>query len=986
MATNTTDDTNFSEQYENLPGFKVNYQDGNFAIGATSIGSNTKSLLIIGTAIDGVVGEPVSVNGLGGPEEAEKMFGKTTKRVEYVQNGKTITVDQPHAGTLIRSMWEAYYLGCEDIRLMRVTGRKAKSEIMLRNPNSQKSHMLADVKGDNLIQGNIAFSIPLNLTANERLVTVTSVEEFEPGEVTPKKTFNGRDGYESVDSTVGSEVIYFAKNKFQPGNTVKVNYDVKQRTYTDVGHSEDGVNDTTSTKGLLTQSSTNDHYFSSEKTNWSDDPMHTINVYITDASGNVNTIPMINASGDKLFRIGKEDPSISNELTSTQTSIEYQQGGVRFTTAYDAEVAAGTYPNVTDPGIRVTVDYKFYGDVTTTVNNTVTTVGADKITLLEGTPMNGTLRVYYEIGGVQTDLVAGTDYTTTISVDPTEQSKVIIAPGVGHVGARLYATYKTSTETLDGAVMTVEAAQAGTVYGGFLNSNDTSTLNGVRFTVEYAKDEAGQLDLQNRVIRFIKPASKRNSRKDLELRYETAKLPAITTIREFANFVNADSNNNIVFLSVGSKHANISIIGLQATDYTVDSFDRTLYDYREITLGEKFDDAASKYTLYENLMADSNMENRFLWTGTDGFFDNRDMVKNKEYYDTLGGRYEVFTEGEDPELVEQGIYGLIENYAVDQITLVDVFANSAIAKLTDEGEYVLDKERSFSQQLAQHCAMSTAKTWETIGFTYMAPVEQSTLRKVQEYINYATGLVVLDGSETETIEEYLSYGVNPFYTNENYMYVPATADLVHSDSTNQPIDIGFYINNVFGPEAGFSSGDLGNYVVGAVSAYSALVSQIAPQNSTTNRDFSVLGLRYNLSESQHNQLAGAGYVTFEGRITKDGNKTYKVKDGTTAAKKTSDYTRLSTVRISHYVVQQIRNVADKFIGMPNGLAQRNSLATEIQATLDNIRDAAILNDFNFEMYSSVRDQVLGNVFIKLELVPAFEMRRILTTVALRPSL
>lgn len=981
-----SDNNTFSEQYENLPGFKVNYQDGNLTIGASSVGSNTKSLLIIGTAIDGIIGEPISVNALGGPTEAEKVFGKSTERLEFMQDGKKVTVNRPHQGTLIRAMWEAYYLGCEDIRLLRVKGRKAKSEINLRNQNAEKLHALMDSKGDSTMPGSDAFSIRLGLANTERLVSILNVQEFKKETDVLVKTYEGNKGYSSVDATVGAETVYFNKNLFQPTNKIKVNYDVKQRTYTDVAHTEDGVINAESTKGLLVQDSVNNHYFKAEKVNWSDDPLHTVIVYVTTAEGETSTIPAINASGEKLFRIGKEDPSVRNELTDTQTTIEYQQGGIRFTSAYDKEVAALTYPDITQPGVRVTVDYKFYADVTVTNTKEFVTTGSEKITDLQGTPINDSLRVYYEIAGQQTDLTPTTDYTLSISLDPNVPSKVIIHAGAGPKGARLFATYKTSTETLDGAVLVVEGLQAGTAYGGFADGEKVESLDGVKFAVEYAKDTEGKLDLENRVIRFIKPYSKRNSRRDLELRYETAKLEGIKTIREFVNFVNNDANNNIVHLSVDSEFSKIPVTGIQVTDFTVDDFNKEDYTYREINLGEKFNDVANHYTIYEELGENLSVEERYPWLGANGFFDNTDMVQNREYYDMLGGRFEVIREGEEPVLVEQGIFGLIENYPVDQISIVDVYANSAIAKLNPDGSYELDRDISFSQQLAQHCAMATAKTWETIGFIQMAPVYESTLRKVQEYIDVATGYDYELEENTAKVKEYQNRGINPFYVNDIYMYVPATGDLVYDTQKHLPIDIGFYVNVIFGPEVGFSTADLGNYISGGGVAYAGLVSTLEPQNSTTNHQFDVVGLRYTLSEAQHNQLAGKGYITFEARIDKTGAKTYKVKDGVTGSKKTSDYTRLTTVRISHYVVQLIRNTAEKFIGLPNGLGQRNSLATEIQAVLDAVRDAGILNDFQFEMYSSARDQVLGNIFIKLDLVPVFETRKIATTVALRPSL
>jgi hypothetical protein len=110
-----------------------------------------------------------------------------------------------------------------------------------------------------------------------------------------------------------------------------------------------------------------------------------------------------------------------------------------------------------------------------------------------------------------------------------------------------------------------------------------------------------------------------------------------------------------------------------------------------------------------------------------------------------------------------------------------------------------------------------------------------------------------------------------------------------------------------------------------------------------------------------------------------------VKDGVTGALATSDYTRLSTVRITHTAVQIVRQAADPFIGQPNGLAQRNSLSAEIQASLDRLKELGVLQRFTFTIYSSIQDAVLGNAFITLELVPQFETRKFLTSVVLKAS-
>ena len=93
--------------YKNLPGHLVEFQDGGMQLRDTEVLSNTKSLLILGTATDGPVNEPVAVD----VENAHKLFGK-----DVDENGK------PNGATLVKAARQAYKAGFDDVRLMRVTG------------------------------------------------------------------------------------------------------------------------------------------------------------------------------------------------------------------------------------------------------------------------------------------------------------------------------------------------------------------------------------------------------------------------------------------------------------------------------------------------------------------------------------------------------------------------------------------------------------------------------------------------------------------------------------------------------------------------------------------------------------------------------------------------------------------------------------------------------------------------------------------------
>ncbi|KAF2421693.1 hypothetical protein [Bacillus subtilis] len=723
------------EQYENLPGVKVSYEDGNLFSGTQSTTATTQSILIIGTAIDGPVGEPVSVNSIGGPKAAEKLFGGMLERKTIYDDGIEKTVKVPHQGTLIRAMWEAIRSGNEDIRLLRVSGRAAKTELPVKDPNSEVLQPLADSLGNQLITGNIAFSKALNMASDLRLVKIEKIEEFEGTDTTatPYKTFNDATGYQNVDSTPGSETVYFPKDKFRPKNTIKITYKAKKRNYTEVTRNMDGQSDE-STLGLLTQDPTMTNYFGAEVGNWSDDAKHQVNVYIKDSTGSVNTIPSLNSKGERLYRIGKEDNTVTDELNQVITDQEFKQGGIRFTSAYEEEVEKGTYPAL-NSSVTVTADYFYYNDLEIQESVTQIVPGKEKETFLNHTPESGSLEVYFESSGIKNILKENVDYTIVYPTEPNKKVSIMIKAGIGPVGAKLYAYYKTGENSTQGGRLIVQAKYPGTAYGGIEDIKDYASVYGVKTTVEYEVNANGTLDIENRVIRFIKPSDKKTTSTDNDLVFRTKDLKGVTTLREFANYVNSLSNNNIVYLDVPLDYGGIAVTGLLVTDYEVNSVTGK-YEYRPINLGEIYDESIPGFRLNIDDSKSQNDPNRFPWLGTNGFFNTANLADTKAYYETLGGTYGL-VEGtiDEYEPLDQGIYSKLENYAVDIISLADVNANTAIGKYDDEGALVVDTERNFATQLAQHCALVTAKTWETIGVIGVAASPLSGLRDVQQYID-----------------------------------------------------------------------------------------------------------------------------------------------------------------------------------------------------------------------------------------------------------
>jgi hypothetical protein len=198
-----------------------------------------------------------------------------------------------------------------------------------------------------------------------------------------------------------------------------------------------------------------------------------------------------------------------------------------------------------------------------------------------------------------------------------------------------------------------------------------------------------------------------------------------------------------------------------------------------------------------------------------------------------------------------------------------------------------------------------------------------------------------------------------------------------------------HVSIVAGPELGYSiPGKNGTYYANGVVTYVALVSTLRPESAPTNKAVAgIIGMNYNLSLRQLNVLSGAKYVSFRLK-----NGQVYVTDGITTAPdivvggqvNKSDYTRLSTLRITHAAINLIREIADPFVGEPAGIPQINALNAAIQSGLTAMRGAGAITDFRFTLVQERGAGVIGASKITLQLVPAFETRKISVDVSLRP--
>lgn len=97
-------------------------ETGNVVNNQNDTGARTGSLLILGTATDGPVGQPIKVN-----DNNIAMFGTGLNKAGY-QDGST----------LVKSYKVAKQIGCNNIRLLRITGKNAKCSIVAQSSSEQQ--------------------------------------------------------------------------------------------------------------------------------------------------------------------------------------------------------------------------------------------------------------------------------------------------------------------------------------------------------------------------------------------------------------------------------------------------------------------------------------------------------------------------------------------------------------------------------------------------------------------------------------------------------------------------------------------------------------------------------------------------------------------------------------------------------------------------------------------------------------------------------
>ncbi|RLF63247.1 MAG: hypothetical protein DRN30_06850 [Thermoplasmata archaeon] len=312
----------------------------------------------------------------------------------------------------------------------------------------------------------------------------------------------------------------------------------------------------------------------------------------------------------------------------------------------------------------------------------------------------------------------------------------------------------------------------------------------------------------------------------------------------------------------------------------------------------------------------------------------------------------------------------------------------------------LDSDKNFGYQLANFCYQVTRNNNEAIGILGTAPANTSgtpSLSDTNFWVNRLSSfdgvLSIYDGVTDVNVddipENYEFYGSNDEDHASLLNPTPVVRASAAQDQDGTPIDVGMYISvcamdvNMYNAAAPRNPGF---YTGNGASAYAGMVAALPSQEAPTNKIIAGVTIQKPLSKPQLQKLNRSRFVCLEQK-----DKGLVVSNAMTGAFNVnyysrSDFVNLTSVRIVYDALELIRKVGDPFVGGPNNAARRNALDSAIDSALGSMVVAGAVQNYNYSIQSTPIDQILGYINVNLEIVPAFEVKKINVIVGLRASL
>jgi len=309
-------------------------------------------------------------------------------------------------------------------------------------------------------------------------------------------------------------------------------------------------------------------------------------------------------------------------------------------------------------------------------------------------------------------------------------------------------------------------------------------------------------------------------------------------------------------------------------------------------------------------------------------------------------------------------------------------------------------EANFAYQLARFCYSVTTNNRMCHGFVGVHRPASATLADMTGWVgklpNYSqlsdgTRYIASAGDDGTGLlgNKFMAgkYGYRNGVANGGFIltdteWIDGATEL--TDSNGEVIDIGRHLSVIASYIRLFNAADRSGrgYIATMAPTYAGFVSRldakVAPTNKRVPAGMHALG---HVNIRKVNDLVGCGYV-----YAMPKPRGFTIVDAPTAARPTSDYRRLTTVKIVKAIVDDIRRVADPFVGNAFAPLQRSSLETAVREVLiDRVGRGYITRWDPPQLTQTPSQAILAIADLQVNIVPAWELRQINLTISLSPA-
>ena len=263
---------------------------------------------------------------------------------------------------------------------------------------------------------------------------------------------------------------------------------------------------------------------------------------------------------------------------------------------------------------------------------------------------------------------------------------------------------------------------------------------------------------------------------------------------------------------------------------------------------------------------------------------------------------------------------------------------------------------NFVRQLAQHCVYTELKTTPTFGFIGASHMSNAGLTAVNDRANELSAADFSLYAKNNYGQNLLDSKAEPYPVGKNVSLTCFQYPVV--------MNRGSYL---------FSSN--------GAAGYAGMVSTLPLDQSSTGQPIELSEVDYQFTNSQLKKLTNAGIVTIKRSFTKG----LVITDGITMAPADSIFRRLSAARVVGSIEDLIREACEPFIGKENSPANRDALHTSIKSKLDAVK-GKIINDYAFNLKSDLALQKLSRIDIDYEIIPIYEIKEIRNTLKVTDEL